>query len=136
MKKVLILLYKFRYSKVLYFLPLIFILFLFIIGNFIYSLYPKTYIAVSFIGIIAAVLFYSTRKFMRHPIIYDEKNKTFYVLTSVFSEQYEDFTRSSIREIHITSKKIVIVLKDKSIVLSKYIENRDKLISFLKGESK
>jgi chloramphenicol O-acetyltransferase len=73
---------------------------------------------------------------MRHPIIYDEKNKTFYVLTSVFSEQYEDFTRSSIREIHITSKKIVIVLKDKSIVLSKYIENRDKLISFLKGESK
>lgn len=129
-------LYKFRYSKVLYFLPLILILFLFIIGNLIYSLYPKTYIAVSFIGIIAAFLFYSTRKFMRHPIIYDEKNKTFYVLTSVFSEQYEDFPRSSIREIHITSKKIVIVLKDKSIVLPKYIENRDKLISFLKGESK
>jgi len=134
-KRDLKILYKFRYSKVLYLLPLIFILFLFILGNYVYSLYPKAYIAFIFIGIIATLLFYFIRKFMRYPIIYDQNNKSFFVITSVFSEKYENFSKSSIKETVITSRKIVIILKDKTIILPKYIENRNKLISFLRGDN-
>ncbi|POZ88007.1 MULTISPECIES: hypothetical protein [Petrotoga] len=71
---------------------------------------------------------------MRYPIIYDEKNKTFFVFTSVFSERYEHFSKSSIKETVITSRKIIIILMDKTIILPKYIEGKDKLISFLKGD--
>ncbi|PNR99019.1 hypothetical protein X928_08735 [Petrotoga miotherma DSM 10691] len=71
---------------------------------------------------------------MRYPIIYDQNNKTFYVITSVFSEKYEHFSKSSIKEIVITSRKIIIILKDKTIILPKFIQDRDKLISFLKGD--
>lgn len=71
---------------------------------------------------------------MRYPIIYDQNNKTFYVITSVFSERYEHFNKSSIKETVITSRKIIIILKDKTIILPKYIQDRDKLISFLKGD--
>lgn len=127
-------LYKFRYSKILYLLPLIFVLFLFILGNYVYSLYPKGIIAYIFLGIIVTLLFYSIRKFMRYPIIYDQNNKTFYVITSIFSEKYEHFSKSSIKETVITSRKIIIILKDKTIILPKYIKERDKLISILKGD--
>lgn len=71
---------------------------------------------------------------MRYPIIYDQNNKTFYVITSVFSEKYEHFSKSSIKETVITSRKIIIILKDKTIILPKYIKERDKLISILKGD--
>ncbi|MDN5346285.1 MAG: hypothetical protein PWQ73_807 [Petrotoga sp.] len=71
---------------------------------------------------------------MRYPIIYDQNNKTFYVITSVFSERYEHFSKSSIKETVITSRKIIIILKDKTIILPKFIRDRDKLISFLKGD--
>ncbi|HBT51347.1 MAG TPA: hypothetical protein DEA49_04460 [Petrotoga sp.] len=71
---------------------------------------------------------------MRYPIIYDQNNKTFYVITSVFSERYAHFSKSSIKETVITSRKIVIILEDKTIILPKYIENKDELISFLKGD--
>ncbi|WP_123821421.1 MULTISPECIES: hypothetical protein [Petrotoga] len=99
-----------------------------------YSLYPKGIIAYIFLGIIVTLLFYSIRKFMRYPIIYDQNNKTFYVITSVFSEKYEHFSKSSIKETVITSRKIIIILKDKTIILPKYIKERDKLISILKGD--
>lgn len=71
---------------------------------------------------------------MRYPIIYDQNNKTFYIITSVFSERYEHFSKSSIKETVLTSRKIIIILKDKTIILPKYIQDRDKLVAILKGD--
>ncbi|PNR96298.1 hypothetical protein [Petrotoga sp. 9PWA.NaAc.5.4] len=127
--------YKFRYSKILYFLPILFITFIFILGNYIYNLFPQDFIAITFIAIIVISIFYFTRKFMKYPIMYDSNTKTFYVITSIFSEKYDDFPQEVVKEVIQTSKNIVIITNDKTIVLSKHIENKDRLISLLEGKN-